>query len=561
MPNKWVSRVKALLVIILVMAVASILMSLLITVKAQPAPIQSVRVSTGVLSYYESLPSTAPGIVIRVYLINGSTIKPANAFVSIYANLPNGIIPMIHAYGSVVTLPFSDNAWSFVINKWLGTGMPVGSYNTSLLVFTTYVSGNKSWIVPMLIPYNVGWVLTSRGVGITTVGSATPRFVVAAIYINVTGIKPFSVVRVSAVGKQDPQILGTYDGYVLYNCSVSGPQPEIHVSSPYEFIPESTCLGINGSLPLVWVTWSNGVIHRDSNLEFFLDVGYIGVMPWEAVATEYGEVGQSYSANETWALAFPIFMSSVRGPGSFYWAYNGTWAIVNYSVWYVDPMTGVTEYLGSVTVSEVLYVPSQEPVEDGIDYGNGPISVLYYGATTIFNKLIGYSVLNTSSVIYYINFIPNPLTGVEELYECNGPVSIAYMVGSKTGALYSIILGGAESAVNTAQFGTGLMAYVVSPPYNAIANIIYGAIANEITDIILTELEIAGIILPPSNTTFIQTFLETTGISNGTRLYISVVMTSKPFGIPTYGFILNTTNYYGNPQEYTCSYGKVMVIG
>ncbi|WP_238375049.1 hypothetical protein [Vulcanisaeta thermophila] len=555
--NMRMSSARALLVIMLVMAVASILMLLLDTVEAQPAPIQLVRVGTGVISYYGSLPSTAPGIVIRVYVINGSTIKPANAFISIYANLPNGVMPMMHAYGSVVTLPFSDGAWSFVINRWLGTGMPVGSYNTSLLVFATYVSGNKSWIVPMVIPYNVGWVLASRGVG-----SAMPRFVVAAIYINVTGVKPFSVVRMSTVNKQGPRILGTYDGYVLYNCSVSGPQPAgIYVSSHYGFIPEITCVGINGSLPLVWVTWSNGVVHRDSNLEVFLDIGYIGVMPWEAVTTEYGEIGRSYSANETWAVGFPINMSFVRGPGSLYWACNGTWAIINYSAWYVDPTTGITEYLGSVTVSEVLYVPSQKPVEGGIDYGNGPISVLYYDTTTIFNKLIGYSVLNTSSVIYYINFIPNPLTGVEELYECNGPVNIAYMVGLKTGASYTIILGGAESAVNMAQFGTGLMAYVVTPPYNAIANIIYGPIADEITNIMLTELEMAGIILPPSSTTFIQTFLDTTGISNGTRLYISVVVASKPFGIPTYGFILNATNYYGNPQEYTCSYGKVMVVG
>ncbi len=79
-------------------------------------PIQSIKVSNGVVSYYESLQSMSPGIVIRVYVINGSIIKPVNAFVSIYANLPNGVTPMIHTYGSVITLPFNESAWSFIIN-------------------------------------------------------------------------------------------------------------------------------------------------------------------------------------------------------------------------------------------------------------------------------------------------------------------------------------------------------------------------------------------------------------------------------------------------------------
>jgi hypothetical protein len=40
-----------------------------------------------------------------------------------------------------------------------------------------------------------------------------------------------------------------------------------------------------------------------------------------------------------------------------------------------------------------------------------------------------------------------------------------------------------------------------------------------------------------------------------------VINATAVYGLPTFGFILNATNYYGNPTTYTCKYGKVARIG
>jgi hypothetical protein len=75
-------------------------------------------------------------------------------------------------------------------------------------------------------------------------------------------------------------------------------------------------------------------------------------------------------------------------------------------------------------------------------------------------------------------------------------------------------------------------------------------------------LGIASLLAPPStSTTVTSTYIEFFNVKNGTNLYISVIDASKVYGLPTFGFILNATNYYGNPTTYTCKYGKVAQIG
>ncbi len=166
--------------------------------------------------------------------------------------------------------------------------------------------------------------------------------------------------------------------------------------------------------------------------------------------------------------------------------------------------------------------------------------------------LIGYPVLNASPVINYASFTPNPLTGAEQLSMCNGPV---YNTTGTLGTIYYITLGGVKYAINTAQLGTGIeslaagIASLAAPsPYSIIAGIV------------ATGLGIASNISPPSSTTITNTQLELLGIAKDTNLYISVMVASKAFGIPTFGFILNATNYYGNPTSYSCKYGKVVII-
>ncbi len=66
-----------LLVFVLLIAALSVVFLVLSLVRAQPSPVGSLRLPHGVISYYSSISSSIPpGLVVRVYAINGSRIYP-----------------------------------------------------------------------------------------------------------------------------------------------------------------------------------------------------------------------------------------------------------------------------------------------------------------------------------------------------------------------------------------------------------------------------------------------------------------------------------------------------
>jgi len=337
---------RALPVVVLALAIASVVVLVANSIYAVPSPISSVRIGGfGEVDYYASQPilNAPPGLLVRVYLINGSSVKPVNAFIDVYANAPNGIVHVAMGYSSILIVPFNSTNWLYALGKWASLGIPFSGYNTSMLVFITYMHGNESWIVPLLIPYNVGWAYRALGKSTpltATLSAATPRYIVVNAYINVNELRPSKVVPVRLNGTvTDPQVFGTYNGYTVYNCSLSGPEPPSIYTTSYVFQPTSTCLGFNGSLPIAWATWSNGVIQSDQGLQFELNIYFSGTINWDAMSTDYGDLGTSYSANENWILSSPTYTigSQITQPGSVYWYYGGaTWAIVNYTVWYVE---------------------------------------------------------------------------------------------------------------------------------------------------------------------------------------------------------------------------------
>jgi hypothetical protein len=466
------------------------------------------------------VPNVPPGILIRVFLINGSVVEPVRAFIDVYANAPNGIVRVAMGYSQSLVIPFNNTNWRYAIDKWASLGIPFNEYETSMLVFITYVKGNESWILPLVIPYNVAWVIENS------------RYIVVNAFINVNELRPNKVVPVRLNNTvTDPQVFGTYNGYTIYNCSLSGPQPPTYSSDSTVYKPTSNCVGINGSLPIAWVTWSNGIIQNkgDSGLWFQLVIDFSGTMNWDAMATNYGNIGTSYSAPENWNFAFlnAVQLGSLTQPGSVYWYYgNATWAIVNYEVVYVTYRAVIQ--VGTTTVSEVLYAPPNDAYGYAFDYGNATISMLYNGAITLSQQYFGYPALNASTVVDYAIFSNGGLL------QCNGPV---YTYTGASGTYYTITLGGVETAysLSTAEIGTGL-----------------GGLALGITSMLTA---------PSTSTTITKTTLEFGGVTTGTNLYISVINATTVYGLPTFGFILNATNYYGNPTTYTCKYGKVTWIG
>jgi hypothetical protein len=562
-----VSRV--LPVVVLALAIVSVVVLVANSIYAVPSPISSVRIGGfGEVDYYASQPilNVPPGLLVRVYLINGSSVKPVNAFIDVYANAPSGIVHVAMGYSTTLIVPFNSTNWLYALGKWASLGIPFSEYNTSMLVFITYVKGNESWILPLVIPYNVGWVYRALGKSTpltATLSAATPRYIVVNAYINVNELRPNKVVPVRLNGTvTDPQVFGTYNGYTVYNCSLSGPQPEVYWSFPlYEFAPTSTCIGINGSLPIAWATWSNGVIQSDQGLQFELNIYFSGTINWDAMSTDYGDLGTSYSANENWILSSPTYTigSQITQPGSVYWYYGGaTWAIVNYTVWYVGGTMGAY-YMGTTTVSEVLYVPPNDAYGNAYDYGNGPISMFYNGAITLSEQYFGYPALNASTVVDYAAFEYTPYG--EELWECNGPVTNA---STTSGTAYAITLGGVNTAysLSAAEIGTELGGLA----FDALVEVATEGEATPL-EILLNYVgssifDIAGLLIPPStSTTVTSTYLEFFDVTTGTNLYISVINASAVYGLPTFGFILNATNFYGIPSSFMCKYNQWVQIG
>ncbi|MCG2864209.1 MAG: hypothetical protein L7G99_07285 [Vulcanisaeta sp.] len=65
---------------------------------------------------------------------------------------------------------------------------------------------------------------------------------------------------------------------------------------------------------------TDGIIQSDQGLKFELDVYFSGTMNWDAMATGYGNVGASYSANKNYVWGSPTYTigSQITQPGSVY---------------------------------------------------------------------------------------------------------------------------------------------------------------------------------------------------------------------------------------------------
>ena len=273
-------RVRALLVmVVLALAIVSVAILVANSIYAVPSLTSSVRIGNfGEVSYYASqpMPNVSPGLLVRVFLINGSVFEPVRAFIDVYANAPNGIVHVAMGYSQSLAIPFNDSNWQYVIDKWASLNVPFSEYNTSMLIFITYVKGNESWIVPLVIPYNVAWAIGG------TTQTTSPRYIVVNALINVNELRPNKVVPVRLNNTvMDSQVFGTVSSgsseYVVYNCSLSGPRPKDYLSQ-YQFYPTSTCVGINGSLPIAWITWDRDVLQSDKGLLFNLNIEFVGTM-------------------------------------------------------------------------------------------------------------------------------------------------------------------------------------------------------------------------------------------------------------------------------------------
>ena len=515
--------------LVVTIASLSVILSLLTTVRAQPSPVQSIRFTYGVVSYYKSLQSSAPpGLIVRVYAVNGSKVYPIPAFVAVYGLTPRHIVPIAYGFGSVINLPFNNTNWRFVANKWLSFNPSVDLYNTSLLVFVTYIDSttNRSWITAVSIPYNVGWVMKNQG---------SVRYIVLTTYINLT-TKPFRIVPANPPVIQRDQSI-TVGPYTVYNCSEQDPSPPTFYEAGYYttvYSPTTMCDGFTGPIPLAWVTWSNGIVNEYENygLNLALETSIVGTINW--YATDYyngrfGTIGVSYSENVYWAEnTGDILTSSVVSEGSMYIYYEGTFAIVNYSEYVYNMRLGIYEYVGQVPVVEVISVStpagsstSTQSLPGNYDFGNGPISYIYNGLIPLAEQELGYPVLNQSTVVTYASWQEGSNgPGCTTLNPAQGPNELVWAI-----LLQSVDeqyqLSGPELRYELGGLGLGINLIGLLMPLNTLINVRQTALA---------------IYVPTSNV-------------NHVSWYLSLITASNAFGVPTFGFIVNATSYYQNPYN------------
>jgi hypothetical protein len=213
--------------------------------------------------------------------------------------------------------------------------------------------------------------------------------------------------------------------------------------------------------------------------------------------------------------------------------------------------------VGTTTVSEVLYVPPNDYYAATFDYGNGPISMFYNGAITLSQQYFGYPALNASSVVDYAIFSNG------YMLQCNGPVgNTSTVFNGVQYTLYTVTLGGVETAysLSTAEIGTelgGLAFDILVGAASAAAGPEAAPLIELLDQVGSAIFEIAGLLIPPQTSSSVtKTTLGIGGVTTSTSLYISVIDASKAYGLPTFGFILNATNYYENPTSVTCKYSS-----
>lgn len=527
-------RVK-LLIIILIMASSSITLSIINSIKLQPIPIQSLEVTNGFVSYYSSIPvSFPPGLIIRVYAINGSSVYAVPAFVAIYGLTPRHVVPIAYGFGPVVDVPFKNVNWRFIANKWLAFNPSTGEYDTSLLIFITYVAftKNESWIEAYSVPYNTAWVMN---------GPRSIRYIMLTAYVNLS-TKSF---RLTLIGRSqtDQSIINlasASSAYTEYNCLEQAAVTPKLSNEAQMYKPALYCYGFTGPIPLVWVTWSNAILneYKRYGLNFELETTVYGEISWYAISYEddrFTTIGISYNEAVDWGVnTGPILTNSVTNGDSAYVYYDGTLVTMNYSEYVYNIHLNAYEYVGQVPIIEVISVStsSSGPLGADYDYGNGPISMIYNALVPLAEQYLGYPVLNQSTVVTYTGW-----DGPEGI-EAEGCVSMSPYQEPNGYTEWIINL---ENVTQLYQLSEAELGYEFSAlglflgPFDIIVDLI-------------------GLLIPPNTQTNVQQTMLTIGVPTNNLYnvswYVSLVNASNVFfNAPALGFILNATSYYQDPNN------------
>ncbi|WP_054844260.1 hypothetical protein [Vulcanisaeta souniana] len=295
---------------------------------------------------------------------------------------------------------------------------------TALLVFVTYQTPRGIYIKSFTVPYapapplyigNESYVITINA----KINTAAPPDI------------PISQLKSVGPAITKPTLVltnNTDQPNQLYDCASQSTEAPLYAPgttpSAYGYLALANCTGYNGTIPLLWVSWSQRVINVLSggtvNLGLSIQSSYSE--PFSIYAEELGKsngqvivnvIGSTFSSSSFY-LYVPSaspgeFGVAVTRPGIYYIGALGAYAMAQYQFWECNPISGACEPTNQYYYY-VIGLNTQEQAITDLDTGNGPVSAIfqflnYYGLSLPTPAYAGCAINNGG--IPYFYFPPN----------------------------------------------------------------------------------------------------------------------------------------------------------
>ncbi|MGC8543634.1 MAG: hypothetical protein ACP5NQ_06800 [Vulcanisaeta sp.] len=398
---------KAHVLTLTVLAITLILI-VMIVLGQQPMPYRYYTYAPvkGVSESFTIYKVTANGInysriIIGIESTNGLLLS--NASVTVFALTPYHIVPVGLFEGSKIVIPMDTPGITYAINRWVSWmlrstwhSLQPGLY-TALLAFVTYQTPGGVYVKSFTIPYapvplylgNESYVITVN-VEINT--TAPPNIPINELkVVGPAATKPVLVVTNNT--DQPGQ---------LYDCVSQSPEAPVYapgtVPTVYGYWALANCTGYNGTIPLLWVSWSQNVVNALSGgtVNLGLNIQSSSSEPFslysEELETSSGQViadvvGSTFRQSSFYLYVPGVspgeFGVAVTGPGIYYIGAPGAYGMAQYQYWECNPDLGVCTPTNQYSYY-VIGLNMQEQAVTGLDTGNGPVSAIfqflnYYG--------------------------------------------------------------------------------------------------------------------------------------------------------------------------------------
>ena len=428
------ARARVITALMLTVAI-SLIITVLVTTGQQPTLYRFWTYSPieGVSEEYQVYRVSANGInysriVINIESVSGASLS--NASMTVYALTPYHIVPVGVYIGSRIVISMNTPSIAYAVNKWVSWmlrstwhSIQPGLY-TALLVFITYQTPRGVYIKSFTIPYAPAPLYIGNETYVITVNAQINT--TAPPSIPISQLKPAG----PAVTKPLLELSNNTDQPgQLYDCMSQAPEyTPGSVVSPGGYLALANCTGYNGTIPLLWISWSRNVRNTLSSvsLNIALSISASSSEPFDIYAEELknssGQViadviGSSFSSS---SLQLQMPLKSVGQLGSlpsniYYVGTPGAYGMAQYQYWYCPDLNLHTGTCVSGYVPTNLYYyyvigfNLQNNLMYGSDTGNGPVSAIfqflsYYGLSLPTPEYVGCAV--DEQGLYYFYF-PN----------------------------------------------------------------------------------------------------------------------------------------------------------